>query len=95
MPQVRWLPSALQDIQRLSAFILAKNPVAARKAIAVIRESAITLESFPEIGTPWNNDVAFREIFAPFGHGAYVIRYRVDRDGNVVIARVWHSKELR
>jgi plasmid stabilization system protein ParE len=35
-----------------------------------------------------------REVLAPFGGGAYVLRYRVDADA-VVIVRVWHSREER
>jgi plasmid stabilization system protein ParE len=89
------LPRALKDLERLYYFIHEKNPNAARQAITRIKEAAMTLESFPEIGTPWSQDRMFRELFAPFGHGAYVLRYRIDRNQNVVISRVWHSKELR
>jgi len=32
----------------------------------------------------------------PFGRGAYVIRYRIDRERDaVVIVRIWHGRELR
>jgi plasmid stabilization system protein ParE len=95
MPHVRWLPRALKDLERLHRFIHEKNPSAAGKAIRRIKEAAITLESFPELGTPWIPDCAFRELFAPFGQGAYVLRYRIDQSQNVVITRVWHSKEAR
>ena len=95
MPEVRWLPRAVRDLERLSAFLYEKNPNAARKAISLIKESAITLESFPEIDTPWSKDPAFRELFASFGQSAYIVRYRMDRNGNVVISRVWHSRESR
>ena len=36
-----------------------------------------------------------REIFAAFGAGAYVIRYRLDEQGRPVVIRVWHSREWR
>ena len=36
-----------------------------------------------------------REVVAPFGGGAYVLRYRIDREGNVFVIRVWHSREDR
>jgi len=35
-----------------------------------------------------------RELYLPFGNGAYVLRYRLDGD-MVVIIRVWHSREHR
>ena len=40
-------------------------------------------------------DGARRQIFIHFGAGAYVIRYRSDNEQNVVILRVWHSRERR
>jgi plasmid stabilization system protein ParE len=33
-------------------------------------------------------------VVAPFGRGAYVLRYRIDDDA-VVVLRVWHSREER
>jgi plasmid stabilization system protein ParE len=40
-------------------------------------------------------DGARRQAFLNFGAGAYVIRYRRDDEANVVIVRVWHSREKR
>ncbi len=95
MPKVRWLPRALKDLERLYGFIHEKNPNAAIKALAFIKQSAITLETFPEIGILCHQDRAFRDLLAPFGHGVYVLRYRIDKNQDVIITRVWHSKELR
>ncbi len=39
-------------------------------------------------------DEDWRELLAPAGRTAYVLRYRIDEDA-VVIARVWHSREDR
>lgn len=36
-----------------------------------------------------------RELVVPFGVRSYVLRYIIDNDGNVVILRVWHSREDR
>jgi plasmid stabilization system protein ParE len=49
----------------------------------------------PERGRPAEK-AGYRELVAPFGRGAYVIRYRIDygRD-TVVIARIWHGREQR
>jgi plasmid stabilization system protein ParE len=33
-------------------------------------------------------------LVVPFGSGAYIVRYRVDRD-KVVIARIFHGREDR
>jgi plasmid stabilization system protein ParE len=46
------------------------------------------------MGQPMEDGVR-RQAFLHFGAGAYVIRYRFDREGSVVVVRVWHSRERR
>ena len=94
MPKVVWLPEALQDVARLYEFLAEKSPEAACKAADRIGYVARQLEHFPELGQPME-DGARRQVFLHFGAGAYVIRYRRDNEGNVVVVRVWHSREQR
>ncbi len=35
-----------------------------------------------------------RELFVPFGAGAYVLRYRI-HDDTIVVILAWHSREER
>ena len=93
MPGVVWLPEALQDLSRLHRFLADRNPQAARNAVLCIRAAARQLEAFPEIGRPLED--GRREIFAAFGAGAYVLRYRLDAQGQPVVIRVWHTREWR
>ena len=93
MPQLSWLPEALQDLDRLHGFLREKSPTAACRAMATIRLAADALEARPEVGKPVDHDR--REWFIAFGAGAYVLRYRIDPDGNPVVIRVWHSRENR
>jgi plasmid stabilization system protein ParE len=95
MPEVIWLPEALGDIERLHAFLADKNPPAARNAILCIQAAARQLQDFPEIGRPLPDDSQRREVFAAFGAGAYVLRYRLNRFGQPVVIRVWHTREWR
>ncbi|MFZ5484799.1 MAG: type II toxin-antitoxin system RelE/ParE family toxin [Pseudomonadota bacterium] len=95
MPEVVWLPEALADIERLHAFLNDKNPQAARNAILCIQAAARQLETFPEIGRPMPDDSHRREIFAAFGAGAYVLRYRLGQDDRPVVIRVWHTRAWR
>lgn len=94
MSRVTWLPEALQDIERLYDFLSRNSPQAARNAALCIQAAARQLEQFPEIGKPLRDRSGRREVFAAFGAGAYVLRYRLDDAGPVVI-RVWHSREWR
>ena len=92
--RVLWLPEALDDIERLYAFLIDKDALAAERAIRTISSGADKLQDVPEIGRPMGDDTDRRELIVPFGVGAYVLRYRVHRD-TVVIIRVWHNREGR
>ncbi len=96
MPKLRWLPSALDDLDRLANFIAVQHPNAAKTAVKRIRNAADQLEVFPEVGRRMKRDDDRRELVVPFASGAYVLRYRFDRGNDaVVVIRVWHSRELR
>ena len=92
--KLRWLPAALQDIERLYAFLVGKDPDAAARAMEVILEGADSLEDMPEIGRPMGDDIGRRELYLPFGAGAYVLRY-ILYGQTIVIIRVWHNREIR
>jgi plasmid stabilization system protein ParE len=59
-----------------------------------IDSGADSLEAFPELGRPMGDDTGRRELFVPFGAGAYVLRYRIHHNTAVII-RAWHSREER
>ena len=52
MPQLRWSPPALADVQRLYRFLAEKNALAARKAVSAIRTGVNILARQPEAGRP-------------------------------------------
>jgi plasmid stabilization system protein ParE len=91
---LKWLPEALADIERLYRFLHEKNPAAALRAAATIKDGAETLRTTPDLGRPMPDDTGRRELFLPFGAGAYVLRYKRDRSDTVII-RVWHGREDR
>jgi plasmid stabilization system protein ParE len=92
MPTLKWHPDALDDVARLYDFLAVNSPVAARHAASVIREAADRVAENPEIGVP---RAEFREWFAPFGRSSYVLRYAILDGGEVLVTRVWHSRERR
>ena len=95
MANIVWLPEALDDIERLYDFVAEKSAKAACSVVTCIRAAAQRLGQFPEIGRSMDDNTGRREIFATFGAGAYVLRYRINSHGEVVVIRVWHSRELR
>jgi plasmid stabilization system protein ParE len=90
---LRWTPEAVSDLARLRAFLADKNPAAARRAALRIRKAAAAFREQPALGRVIE-DEDFRDLLAPFGRGAYVLRYRIDPDA-IVIVRVWHGREDR
>jgi plasmid stabilization system protein ParE len=88
-----WLPEAQADIQRLFDFLIDVNPIAAGKAVRLIRDGVNRLREHPRLGRPMDDSLR-RELFLPFVGGAYILRYRLEGD-TVVIIRVWHGREQR
>ncbi|MDQ2987788.1 MAG: type II toxin-antitoxin system RelE/ParE family toxin [Pseudomonadota bacterium] len=94
MPQVRFAPSALRDLQRLREFIRVKNPAAARRAAAAIIRSIQVLGLQPNIGRPVDNmDMVFRELPIDFGDTGYIARYHYAGD-EVTVLGIRHQKEV-
>jgi plasmid stabilization system protein ParE len=91
---VVWLPEALVDVDRLHGFLRDQNPDAARRAARIILGGSKQLAALPEIGKPMSDGTGRRELFLPFGSGSYVLRYMLHQN-QVVIIRVWHSREDR
>ena len=95
MPAVKWLPEALIDIERLHAFLNDKSPEAAARVANTILKGAEMLKTTPHIGRPMPDETERRELFMPFGAGAYVLRYIQQDIDTVIVIRVWHSREYR
>jgi plasmid stabilization system protein ParE len=88
---LRFSPEAVGDLARLRKFIEEKNPAAAQRIARDLLFGMEKLKVFPEIGL--KVDRAFephriRDLFI----GKYTVRYLIG-DGEIVILRLWHSKE--
>ena len=95
MVSIKWLPEALDDVQRLYEFLHDKDIEAAQRATACVLEGSTLLKASPRIGRPMPDETGRRELFVAFGAGAYVLRYMLEDERSVVVIRVWHSKEHR
>lgn len=93
MPQVRFSPAAIRDLQRLRDFLRPKNPDAARRAGEAIRQGVKILGAHPHLGRMVDDlPEEFREWLIEFGDSGYVARYRIDEDA-VTILVIRHQRE--
>ena len=93
MPQVRYAPGAIRDLQRLREFLRPKNPAAAKRAGETILQAIRILGRQPHIGRPIEDlPEEFREWVIEFGDSGYVARYRIDEDVVTVLA-IRHQRE--
>ena len=94
MAAVALLPGAVEDVYRLDEFLRSKNEASANSVSLLLDAAVARLERFPKLGKPLGDHAPFRELTVPFGGGAYVVRYR-SSGSDVVVVRVWHSRERR
>ncbi|MCP5432252.1 MAG: type II toxin-antitoxin system RelE/ParE family toxin [Alphaproteobacteria bacterium] len=93
---VEFLPEAVADIDRLYDFLVRADPLAAQKAMLVLDEGILLLRDSPEMGIGLAGNAELRELYVPFGRSAYVLRYRIDRERQIlIVVRVWHGREGR
>jgi plasmid stabilization system protein ParE len=95
MAKLKWLPEALEDVERLYEFLHSKDVEAANQCVATILDGTKLLKASPRIGRPMSDEMRQRELFMSFGAGAYVLRYKLDDAETIIIVRVWHSRENR
>lgn len=94
MPQVKFAPAAVLDLERLREFLRPKNPVATKRAAAAIVKSVQVLGLQPHIGrTVEELPEEFREWPIEFGGSGYVARYRYDGGELVTVLAIRHQKE--
>jgi len=94
MPQVRFAPPALRDLERLREFLRPKSPDAAKRAASAIKKTLQVLEQHPQIGRPVDNmEPEYRELLIEFGNSGYIALYRYDDSDFVTVLTIRHQKE--
>ena len=94
VPQVRYAPGAVRDLQRLREFLRPKNPAAAKRAGETIIKAVQVLGLQPQIGRPVQDmPEKYREWPIDFGDSGYVARYRFDGEVVTIVA-IRHQKEV-
>lgn len=93
MPQLKWTPQALADVERLYDFLAEKNPDAARRAVATIRQGVRILAKQGRLGRPIEDiPLEFREWIIDFGQSAYLVLYHFNGD-EIVLLAIRHARE--
>ena len=88
--EIRWSAPAVEDLERICAWIERDNPEAARRVATTIYSGIAQLGEFPGIGRASSRMSGWRElVFAPL---PYIAVYRVRQDA-VEIARIFHAAQ--
>jgi plasmid stabilization system protein ParE len=85
--RVRWLRTALRNLEEEASFIAADDPDAARAVVRRVLDAVALLSTQPALGRP-GRVPGTRELIVP--QTRYVIPYRVRADV-VEILRVFHA----
>lgn len=80
------------DLERLEAFIASRSPTAAKRSAARLLKGIRLLMRVPDMGVSVGD--GYRQLVLAYGKSGYVVRYRIENDG-VVIVRIWRVKEDR
>lgn len=92
MTRLVFAPRALQDIERLTKFLISSEPKAAATTATLLFNGLTILKDHPLIGRP--ADMGYRELLISRGRSGYVALYDFDvmRDVALILA-VRHQRE--
>ena len=93
MPQVRFAPQALPDLERLREFLRPKSTDVAKRA--AIKKAVQALGQHPQIGRPADYlEPEHRELPIDFGDSGYIALYHYDGGNFVIVLTIRHQKEV-
>ena len=91
---VRFTAEAQADLERLYAFLLEKDPAAARRALAAIGRGIKLLRFSPYSCRKVAMDLPrHRELLVPFGSAGYVVLLEIEPPRTVTILAARHQRE--
>ena len=94
MSRVILTEAAALGLERCRKFLIGKNPLAAKRAASVIMQQFTRLETNPELGRPFDDELTLRELVIEFGGAGYIALYRYDAQRDCVYVLAFrHQKE--
>jgi plasmid stabilization system protein ParE len=89
--RVIWRARAIADLGRIVAHISDEKPLAAARIGRELLLAGDSLQTFPKRGRPGLHPDT-RELVAVY---PYILLYRVEIDGDVIVLRIWHGAQDR
>ncbi|MCW9058345.1 MAG: type II toxin-antitoxin system RelE/ParE family toxin [Gammaproteobacteria bacterium] len=94
MPRVILTEAAVQGLEQCRRFLATKAPEAARRAAQAIERQFRLLETAPDMGRPFPEAPALRELVIGFGDSGYVALYRYEpSEDSLYVLAFRHQKE--
>lgn len=91
---VRYTPTARDDLKRLYAFLLEHDIGAARRALAAIVKGAELLRWSPySCRKPDPDNPLLREFLVSFGNAGCVLLYEIEDDTTITVLAARHQRE--
>jgi addiction module RelE/StbE family toxin len=92
LAKLSYSPQALNDLERLTDFLIVSDPAAAGKTVELISEAVNLLKRHPLIGRPVESGL--RDLVISRGRSGYVALYSVeDVHDAVLILSIRHQRE--
>lgn len=92
MARLVFTPRALQDIERLTEFLMASELGAAGATAKLLFNGLRTLKNHPLIGRP--AELGYRELLISRGRSGYVALYKYDVQNNLaLVLAIRHQRE--
>jgi plasmid stabilization system protein ParE len=93
--RIRLTAEAVEDLDRLYAFLLESDLDAAERALAAIERGSelLAYSPFSCRKAALQKNPRWRELLIPFGHSGYVALFEIDDDKILTVAAVRHQRE--
>jgi plasmid stabilization system protein ParE len=92
MARLVFAPRALQDIERLTEFLMESEPGAARATAKLLFDGLRILKNHPLVGRP--AELGYRELLISRGRSGYVALYKYEVEQNLaVVLAIRHQRE--
>ncbi|ARM87453.1 toxin-antitoxin system toxin RelE/ParE family protein [Rhizobium sp. CIAT894] len=92
--ELRYTQTFYEDLDRLSDFLIERNPDLAERGIGAIQKALMILEDFPLMARRASeDDPLLRELVVPFGSAGYVILFKVTGETTVTVLAIRHQRE--